>query len=112
MHGRAARADRPVRPEWPRVFQEIADRLLPMLVDVPVEIEHVGSTAVPGLASKPIIDIDIVVERSDDIPLVIERLAALGYEHQGDRGVTGREAFGAPDGSPDHHLYAVVRANE
>src|SRR5438552_7035037 len=97
--------------EWPRMFRELQDQLSPALADLRVEIEHVGSTAVLGLAAKPIIDIDIVVERVDDIPWVIERLAELGYRHQGDLGVPGREAFRQPAGFPDHHLYAVVRGN-
>jgi GrpB-like predicted nucleotidyltransferase (UPF0157 family)/8-oxo-dGTP pyrophosphatase MutT (NUDIX family) len=98
-------------PEWPRLFAGLRERLLPALRDLPVEIEHVGSTAVPGLAAKPIIDIDVVVPQSGDVPRVIERLARIGYEHEGDLGVAGREAFRQPTGLPEHHLYAVVRGN-
>jgi GrpB-like predicted nucleotidyltransferase (UPF0157 family) len=98
-------------PEWPRLFEGLRERLLPLLRDVSVDIEHVGGTAVPGLAAKPIIDIDIVVRRTEDVPLVIGLLARLGYEHQGDLGVDGREAFRSPSGLPDHHLYAVVQGN-
>lgn len=98
-------------PEWPRLFEELLAWLLPALRDVPVEIEHVGSTAVPGLAAKPIIDIDVVVSRSEDVPVVIELLARIGYEHQGDLGVEGREAFRSPVGLPGHHLYVVVQGN-
>ena len=68
-------------------------------------IEHVGSTAVPGLAAKPIIDIDVVLISAIDLPGVIARLAAVGYEHRGDLGVTGREAFRTPPNDLPHHLY-------
>ena len=76
-------------------------------------IDHVGSTAVPGLAAKPIIDIDIVVASEDQVGTVIERLATDGYRWRGDLGVVGREAFDArhADGLPRHHLYVVVENN-
>jgi GrpB-like predicted nucleotidyltransferase (UPF0157 family) len=77
---------------------------------VALRIDHVGSTSVPGLAAKPIIDMDIVVAGEDDVRPVIDRLHAIGYRWRGDLGVVGREAFRRPadDGLPDHHLYLVV----
>jgi len=72
-----------------------------------VDYEHawpVGSTAAPGLAAKPIIDLDAVV-RPPDLPAAIARLSAAGYVHEGDLGVPGREAFVPPPGGPAHHLY-------
>jgi GrpB-like predicted nucleotidyltransferase (UPF0157 family) len=68
----------------------------------------VGSTAVPGLAAKPIIDIDVAVARETDIPIAIEQLATLGYQHRGDLGIRGREAFSTPEGAYPHHLYLVT----
>lgn len=68
-------------------------------------IEHVGSTAVPGLAAKPIIDMDVLLGSATDLPLVIAQLASVGYQHRGDLGVTGREAFRAPPNDLPHHLY-------
>ena len=52
-----------------------------------------GSTSVPGLEAKPILDIDVVISTRDELPAVIERLSTLGYEHLGDLGIAGREAF-------------------
>lgn len=85
-----------------------------MVAGVARRIDHVGSTAVPGLAAKPIIDTDVVVAAEDDIQLVIDRLAAVGYQWRGDLGVGGREAFRAPRGKglPPHHLYLVVENNK
>jgi GrpB-like predicted nucleotidyltransferase (UPF0157 family) len=73
-------------------------------------IDHVGSTSVPGLAAKPIIDMDIVVASQADVRPVIARLAGIGYQWRGDLGVSGREAFAGPAGAnlPRHHLYLVV----
>ena len=94
---------------WPVTFESLRSILWPALADVASSIEHVGSTSVPGLAAKPIIDISIVVPDSSDVPLGIERLATLGYVHQGDLGLKGREAFAHPDGLPRHHLYLCPR---
>ncbi len=82
------------------------------LGDLVVTVEHVGSTAVPGLAAKPIIDLDVVIPSRADMPAAIARLATLGYVHQGDLGIAGREAFRAPHEDPKHHLYACPLDSE
>jgi len=92
-------------PSWPAAFEQVRSRVWPVIDDVAAAIEHVGSTSVPGLAAKPIIDIDVVVAAAGDVPAVVERLATLGYEHQGNLGVEGREAFKSPSIGPRHHLY-------
>jgi GrpB-like predicted nucleotidyltransferase (UPF0157 family) len=96
-------------PQWPVIFNKLKINVLTVLGNLPVTIEHVGSTSVPGLAAKPVIDMDIVVKSSEDIPETIQRLATLGYVHEGDLGITGREAFSAPEGYPGHHLYLCTQ---
>ena len=71
-------------------------------------VEHVGSTAVPGLCAKPIVDLDVVIGADVDFAAVTEALQRLGYEHEGDLGIEGREAFRLTSAAPserDHHLY-------
>lgn len=92
-------------PAWPAAFAALRDRLAAPLAGLYRRIEHVGSTAVPGLAAKPVIDLTVVLDSVDHLPAVIGRLDGLGYRHEGDLGVPGREAFTAPAGGPDHHLY-------
>jgi len=97
----------PWQPEWPARFEEIRAVLLPALEGLICGIEHVGSTSVPGLAAKPIIDLDIVIPDASVFPRVRDALAGLGYRHEGDLGIPGREAF-KYDGKPElmtHHLY-------
>src|SRR4051812_38139502 len=89
-------------------FESLCAVLTGALRGVPVRIEHVGSTAVPGLAAKPIIDIDVVVPSHSWVPAAIAALRAGGYEHEGDLGIAGREAFRSPAELPLHHLYLVV----
>jgi GrpB-like predicted nucleotidyltransferase (UPF0157 family) len=91
-------------PAWPDRFAALAARALAAIAPIKALVEHVGSTAVPGLAAKPIIDLDVVVAPAD-LHAVIARLATLGYVHQGDQGIPGREAFRWPAGEERHHLY-------
>lgn len=65
--------------EWPRLFQREADRIRGALGPKALRIEHVGSTSVPGLAAKPIIDIDLVVADSSDESAYVPELEAAGY---------------------------------
>ncbi len=94
---------------WPVAFDRLRAHYLPSVHDLAVAIEHVGSTSVPGLAAKPIIDMNIVVPSDVEVSIVIERLAVQGLVHVGNLGVEGREAFnyqGPPTrGLPPHHLY-------
>ena len=100
-------------PRWPVWFAEIRARLTPYLTELPHQIEHVGSTAEPGLAAKPIIDVDVVVSTAELVPTAIAALTAAGYQHEGDQGIPGREAFALPpDTARYHHLYLVVEGNK
>jgi GrpB-like predicted nucleotidyltransferase (UPF0157 family) len=92
-------------PQWPQLFGELRSKLSNLLGETAAAIEHVGSTAVPGLAAKPVIDLDVLLASSADLAAAIERLATVGYEHQGDLGIAGREAFRSPPGLFAHHLY-------
>ena len=92
-------------PDWPRRFEFFQGRIMVALGGLAVGVEHVGSTAVVGLAAKPIIDMDVLLASADELPQAIERLATLGYTHQGDLGIPEREAFLAPAEDFPHHLY-------
>lgn len=74
-----------------------------------MSLEHVGSTSVPGLSAKPVVDACIVVASKRDIPHVVKALAKLGYVHRGDLGVPDRDAFQPPPSLAKHHLYASPR---
>jgi GrpB-like predicted nucleotidyltransferase (UPF0157 family) len=95
-------------PHWPELFAELRGRLIAVLGDLALSIEHVGSTSVPGLPAKPTIDIDVVVADQSVVPDAIAALARLGYVYEGDLGVTGREAFRNPPGVPKHHHHLYV----
>jgi putative acetyltransferase len=95
-------------PTWPDRFTKLAATVNTGLGALALRIEHVGSTAVPGLAAKPVIDIDVVLAAAADLPEVIRRLERLGYVHEGELGIAGREAFRWPLGEARHHLYVMI----
>lgn len=92
-------------PGWPEAFMRLREHALGILDGLVVAVEHVGSTSVPGLPAKPIIDIDAVLAPEADMKEAIGRLATAGYAPLGDLGIAGREAFLAPAALPPHHLY-------
>ena len=95
----------PYDPAWPKEFERIRDRVAPAVGELCIGIEHVGSTSVPGLAAKPIIDIDVVISSRMLFPAVRDALHAVGYSHRGNLEIPGREAFFAPADTYPHHLY-------
>lgn len=73
-------------PNWPGFFETLRRRIGEALGDVAAAIEHIGRTAVQNLAARPIIDIDVFLASETSLPVAIERLASLGYAHQGNLG--------------------------
>ena len=104
----------PYDENWKRDFERIAAELTDALGETAPAVEHVGSTSVPGLAAKPVIDIDVVIRDREALGDAVGKLAAIGYTHEGDLGIPGREAF-AYEGKEHlkkHHLYVCARDSE
>ena len=98
--------------DWVDHFEKINKKLLNILSGLTVNIEHIGSTSVPGLAAKPIIDIDIIYNEYSDFEYIKNNLESFGYYHNGNQGVAGREVFKRNGKIEDemlnkiaHHLY-------
>ncbi|MEU9717393.1 GrpB family protein [Streptomyces sp. NPDC047976] len=99
----------PYSDEWPVCFDQLAGTLRAALRSVPdAVVEHVGSTSVPGLPAKPVLDVDVIVSGAE-VSAAVAALQAIGYVHRGDLGVVGREAFRAPDEDPARHVYVCTR---
>jgi GrpB-like predicted nucleotidyltransferase (UPF0157 family) len=94
-------------PRWPVLFAAERERILRCCGAVPICFEHVGSTSIPGLCAKPILDIAAGRAPGSALPDCIAALVRAGYEHRGERGVPGREFFcrGEPRA---YHLHLVV----
>lgn len=105
----------PYDPEWKQAFEKLSAVLYPRLKDFEINIQHVGSTSVPGLHAKPILDIDIIIHDKSSLDHISEILASMGYIGRGDQGVPGRFAFrqssphtplrGEGEKWQEHHLY-------
>jgi GrpB-like predicted nucleotidyltransferase (UPF0157 family) len=102
----------PYDPRWRREFERLRDRAWSVVGDLAIGVEHVGSTAVPGLAAKPVVDLDVIVRNRGDVDQALAHLATLGYQRDGRSGlVAGIDGLAAPRWPPGerrHHLYVVV----
>jgi len=97
-------------PAWPELFdrlrREYAEAFAKARVPV-LAIEHVGSTSVPGLAAKPVIDCDIVVAGCD-VSAAIDLLIRLGFSPLGEAGIPQRWAFAEPTRLAGTNTYVIV----
>ena len=92
---------------WKSAFEEIKAEIECAIGDLILGIEHVGSTSVEGMSAKPCIDIDVIIKDYSVFDSVVSRLEADGYIHEGNLGITDREAFKYSDKPhlQTHHLY-------
>ena len=81
-------------PEWAAAYAEERDRILSGIRDQILAIEHVGSTAIPGVCAKPIIDIAIAVRSLSEAEQFEPQMARIGYDFAGDGGVPGGRIYG------------------
>lgn len=100
-------------PKWKVEFEKIVASLGKDIIYNSIKIEHVGSTSVEGLSAKPIIDLDIVIEK-DKFAIIKELLNKKGYEYEGDLGIEGREAFSysGKEELMTHHLYVCPQGSK
>jgi GrpB-like predicted nucleotidyltransferase (UPF0157 family) len=96
---------------WPRVFEIERDLLRQVLGDMAIEIHHIGSTAVPELAAKPIID--ILIETADVMALDEhnEEMRTIGYEPKGEFGIPARRYFQKGGDNRSHHVHVFESGN-
>lgn len=96
-------------PRWPVRFAGEAARLAPVLGDILVAIHHIGSTSIPGMAAKPIIDIMPVVRQIELVDPCNPAMQTLGYEARGEYGIAGRRYFVKGQGNDrSHHVHVFA----
>ncbi len=83
----------PHQPVWLHQFDRLKKVIQDILSACPIQIHHVGSTSIPGIWAKPILDIDIVIDDRSLLNPITTNLEKAGYEYRGDQGVSGRFAF-------------------
>jgi GrpB-like predicted nucleotidyltransferase (UPF0157 family) len=98
-------------PIWPRLYEEERSLLIQALGDVAVGIHHIGSTAVPGLAAKPTIDILIEVTNLVTLDVLNQNMEAIGYQPKGESGIPGRRYFKKGGVNRTHNIHAFTRGD-
>lgn len=102
----------PYHSDWPEKFQAEARALAELFGDLLLSIHHFGSTAIPGISAKPIIDVLIIVSDVQAVDRLNDRLRARGYMPVGEYGIPGRRFFykGTED-HRTHHLHVYEQGN-
>ena len=99
----------PYTPAWATMFQSERARLQHALGADALDIQHIGSTAVPGLAAKPILDLGIAVATYAVVPTCVSRLTEIGYTYRGYRGPDQGHFFDqGPDQKLTHYLHMLM----
>ncbi|MBI1256006.1 MAG: hypothetical protein GC204_00915 [Chloroflexi bacterium] len=88
-------------PEWAALFEQERQRLADALGSLALDIQHIGSTSVPGLAAKPILDVGVAIAAETDVDSCVPLLEALGYRYEGFRATSSDYFF---DVGPETHL--------
>ena len=101
----------PYRPEWPDRFEAEAERLRAVFGSTLLALHHIGSTSIPGLAAKPVIDMIPVLERIEAADERAGALVALGYEGLGENGIPGRRYFRKGGDHRTHQLHCFAAGN-
>jgi GrpB-like predicted nucleotidyltransferase (UPF0157 family) len=99
----------PYDSTWPLEFVAEARRIQHACAGLPIKLEHIGSTSIPGLAAKPVID--ILAGRPGNVPgsKYVDAFKQIGYEHKGAYGIPGRNYFRR--GMPRTHHVHMVRVS-
>lgn len=98
----------PYDAQWPPRFAQECARLQAALGQTVIAIHHIGSTSVPGLAAKPVIDILLVAAALDELDRCTPALARLGYRARGENGIPGRRYFVKGGDRRTHQLHAFA----
>ncbi len=98
--------------EWPSIFLEEEKKIQSILGDTLTASYHIGSTSVPGLQAKPVIDILLVLERIEDIEPFYGELKTLGYSARGEHGIAGRRYFEKGGVNRTHQIHAFGKDSE
>jgi GrpB-like predicted nucleotidyltransferase (UPF0157 family) len=92
-------------PAWPGRFAELGGELRAGLGDVALRIDHIGSTAVPGLAAKPVIDLQVSVAAFEPVTAFKQPLERLGYVYRADNPERTKRYFREPPGRRRTHVH-------
>ncbi|UTR16507.1 GrpB family protein [Salipaludibacillus sp. LMS25] len=102
---------KPFNENWSLLFEEESKKLSGIFGDQVIEVHHIGSTAVPGLRAKPIIDMMPVVKNIESVEAYNEDMMAIGYEPKGENGIQERRYFQKGGDNRTHHVHVYQHGN-
>lgn len=98
---------------WKIHFEKEAKHLLSKIGEYTLDIQHIGSTAIPGIVAKPIIDMALAIISLSEVEKIIQPLKEIGFIYRGEQGVPGRHLFvkGGED-CRTHHLHVMEKSTD
>ncbi len=101
----------PYNPKWAELYERVRQELQAAIGHLVLDIQHIGSTAIPDMTAKPVIDVGIAVENFEDARACVGPMETLGYEYRGENGIPRRHYFvkGRP-GTHHFHMLEIASA--
>ncbi|MBA7498080.1 hypothetical protein ES704_00814 [subsurface metagenome] len=99
-------------PNWKEIYKEESKKIKNVLSDIIVDIHHIGSTAIPGIKAKPVIDILVEVKDIEAVDRYNNKMEELGYEVMGEYGIPKRRFFRKGGNNRTHHIHIFQVGNE
>ncbi len=99
-------------PNWKKMYKEESEKIKNILNDIIVDIHHIGSTAIPGIKAKPVIDILVEVKNIKAVDQYNNKMEELRYEVMGEHGIPKRRFFRKGGNKRTHHIHIFQAGNE
>jgi GrpB-like predicted nucleotidyltransferase (UPF0157 family) len=97
---------------WKGMYKEESEKIKNVLSDIIIDIHHIGSTAIPGIKAKPVIDILVEVKDIEGVDQYNHKMKELGYEAMGEYGIPKRRFFRKGGNNRTHHIHIFQVGNE
>lgn len=101
----------PYDPNWPMQFEQEAEKLKAILGSNAEAVHHIGSTAIPGIYAKPVIDILVVVKTLNKVDALNPEFESLGYACMGEYGIQGRRYYWKSQTKRTHHVHLFEKGH-
>jgi GrpB-like predicted nucleotidyltransferase (UPF0157 family) len=97
---------------WKEMYKKESEKIKSILDDIIIDIHHIGSTAIPGIKAKPVIDILVEVKDIEEVDQYNHKMEELGYEAMGEYGIPKRRFFRKGENNRTHHIHIFQAGNE
>jgi len=97
--------------QWPQMFEDEAGKIKSIMNEIIVQIHHIGSTSIPNMSAKPVIDILIEAQSIEKVDLFNQAMMELGYDPKGENGIPNRRYFSKGEVNRTHHVHIFQTGN-